>query len=185
MFNEYEWYIPDILKPIRDYKALGATVDKETGKLGDEQMLTYNNSFIMSCDDETLTRFEQNVGIVYSVVPSSAIRRANLFILVGKSTPFTWRRFIGLLNQVLNEERNDYKAEKDFNNFRIILSTRTSVTQFQREFVLKFVSNVVPANIIVDYETLFNKWKDVEKYTWNEASVFDWREFSEDYDVIA
>jgi hypothetical protein len=184
MFNEYEWYIPDILKPIKDYQALGVAVDNATTELGVAEDLVYNNSFIISCDEDTLTRFEESVGIVYTTKPSNAIRRANLFILVGKTTPFTWRRFIGLITQVLTDEGDKFQAIKDFNNFRIVLKTRTIVTPFQIEFIRKFVSTVVPANMIIDYQTLYNKWYQVQKYTWDKASVYDWRAFSEDFAII-
>ena len=194
LFNEYDWYIPDMLKPIKDYKALGAAVDHETEAFGQEEMLVYNNSYLITADEDTLARMEASVGIVYTEPPSNEVRRANLFIMFGKTTPFTWRRFVGLLEKILVEDSDApgapvssdiYYAEKDFSNFRVILKTRSNiVSQFQKEFVKKFVESVIPANMLVDYEELRNTWNQVSKYKWEEAAQFTWTRFSEDHTVI-
>lgn len=183
MFNTYEWYIPDILKPIADYKALGSSVDVETTALRDAEMQIYDNSFLVSCDEETIARMERNVGLVYTGLPSLDERRANLFILIGKATPFTWRRFKDVLERVLSSERDEYSAIKDFENYHIVLKTRTTVTPATIDFIRKFVSVVVPANITVDYMTLYNSWSSVQKYKWGQAAMFDWCTFGENYRV--
>ena len=184
MANVYEWYIPDILKPIEDYKALGASVDFEVKALETKQQLIYDNSFLISCDDETLTTIENNVGISYSKLPSNAVRRANLFILIGKSTPFTWRRFVNIINQILDESTNQYAIVTDFNNYTIELKTRTVVTSSQIDFIRKFVISTMPANIKVDYSTLYNTWAQVSKYKWSAAASYKWDFFSEDWTIV-
>ena len=179
MFNTYEWYIPDILKPIADYKALGSSVDVETTALRDAEMQIYDNSFLVSCDEKTIARMERNVGLVYTGLPSLDERRANLFILIGKATPFTWRRFKAVLEQVLSSERDEYRAIKDFENYHIVLKTRTIVTPATVDFIRKFVSVVVPANITVDYMTLYNSWLDLEQYKWSALENDKWSTISE------
>jgi hypothetical protein len=167
-------YLPEIIAKIREFKLLTTAEDPEFELLWQSHDEVVNNMFIDSCDMDALTRYEKIFHILANPeTENEEFRKKRLKISLSTEPPFSYRWLLIRLDVLYGSENLDITF--DPNNYRLDIGVELGSKNLLA-LVKEFTEAVVPANIILTVELIYNTWEMIASMTWGQASTLTWNE---------
>lgn len=145
-------YLPKFLQEIIEFKELFESDDIELENLKLRLEKVLNEAIINSAEDYGLERYEKMLNIT-NISDKLDIRRLNILLKLNNKVKYTYKWLISKLNEILGND--NYKIYYDFNNYELTIEVSLDYSEIGEVFK-KFLQEVIPANIKLDYRFYSN-----------------------------
>ena len=161
--------VPDVLKDVREIKALMHTETIEMNLLSAALALYLNNTFVDSADEYGIGRWESILHILPKLTDTLDERRFRVLSRINEQLPFTLRSLEQQLSTLCGPE--GYTVELFHEQY--LLKVRVELTAKSKlEDVRALLNRIVPANMVIDLDLLYNQHSDFDGLTLEELSVY-------------
>ena len=175
--RKYKDYLPEELKKYKEFQAIGDTVDKQFDKLETDKRRVLLNGFIMSLDDYGCTRWEKMLHLVRRDSDSLEDRRKRILIKFLNQLPYTEKRLREMLDSICGED--GYHLEVNITEECVRVKIELGRKNQFRE-VQKMLEDIVPLNLWLDVQLLYNTHRVLGGYTHRHLAKFTHRGLREE-----
>lgn len=161
--------VPDVLKDVREIKALMHTETIEMNLLSAALALYLNNTFVDSADEYGIGRWESILNILPKLTDTLDERRFRVLSRINEQLPFTLRSLEQQLSTLCGPEGYTVALL----NEQYLLKVRVELTAKSKlEDVRALLNRIVPANMVIDLDLLYNQHSDFDGFTHEELSEY-------------
>lgn len=169
-------YIPSVFQEIKEFKVLTSCEDLKLEELNVSIEGLYKDQFI-ALTEKAIPRYEKMLGITSKGGESLEDRRFRILASYNKQPPYTKRVLENNLITFCKE--NGYKLHIDKENS--ILTVKISITaKSMFETVRAYLDEVVPLNLMIEMELLYNQYKLLQNYTYAHLSQYTYFQLREE-----
>ena len=175
--RQYNEYLPDVLREILEFKELGKTTDERFALLDQESKCVLNNSFISSLDDYGCCRWEKMLHLAKRDTDSIEDRRLRILTKFLNQLPYTEKRLREMLDSICGVGEYTLKVdiELDCVRVRIALSRKNQIHE-----VNKMLEDVVPLNLWLDVDLLYNQHDYLANYAHRHLRKYTHKQLKEE-----
>ncbi|MEA4972387.1 MAG: putative phage tail protein [Candidatus Metalachnospira sp.] len=170
-------YLPDVIRDFREFITLSQAENPELAELWNGVGDTMDNQFIQDSTEEGIARFEKLVKVTPFASDTLPERKFRVLAEWSANLPYTERRFNEMLENlcgkdgyILTINRPDHTAL-----IKVALISKKNVTS-----VKKLAERVVPAEMVITVELLYNTWGQVKEKTWGYIKNKTWKDTKEE-----
>ena len=161
--------VPDVLKPVREIKAIIGTENVEFNQLNAAIATYLNNNFVESADDYGISRLETILSIAPKLTDTLDERKFRVLSRINEQLPFTVRSLEQQLETLCGP--NGYTVEVIPDQY--LLKVRVELTAKSKiDDVRNLLNRIVPANMIIDLDLLYNQHSMFAGYTHAELAAY-------------
>lgn len=170
-------YLPPILLEIKELKAIAGVENPILESLWRMIDATLNNQFIITADEEGISRYEKMLGLQVSDSDTLETRIFRVLARYQEQAPYTYRTLRLILDSLLGV--GNYTMERNVAEKWLTVKIELIVKR-QFEAVEETLERMVPQNMILTVELRFNQWGKIKQKTWGELLSKTWREVKEE-----
>lgn len=155
-------YLPSYLRDYKELKEIFNTEQPEINSLWNLCSDAMDNQFINSSKEYGISRWEKMLGIIPKPSETLEERKFRILIYLNEQIPFT----ISSLNQQLTRlcGVDGYTLELFNDEYR--LKVRINLNNKNNyNAALELLERVIPANLLLDIDLLYNQYEKLKKYT--------------------
>jgi hypothetical protein len=170
-------YLPPIIAEYNEIQKIAEAENPEF-QLALEKMAEVNlNLYLMTAGETGLARWEQMLVIVPFPDDNFETRRMKILTRANETLPYTKRTLEILLNVICGEGGYDVELQNEIYtlNIKVALASKRSVSHLRDT-----LPRIIPANIILIIEQMYNTWGSVTSRTWDSVKNLTWRELREE-----
>lgn len=136
--------LPDYFKPVLEFVEIQKAQARGLDKLELAVSKLYDNSYISTCDEQTIAYYEQKLGIVYGLADTLELRRWRVLQKFNLTVPFS----IGFLRNRLTElyGPDGFELTEDAKKLQLTIKI-TSDRYNAMDMLYDFLWTVIPAHI--------------------------------------
>lgn len=175
--RNYIEYLPDELKRFLEFQQIGVSDDKETTKMLQGAKIVLDNNFIMSLTEYGCGKWEKMLGLVRRDTDTIEDRRLRILAKFLNQLPYTERRLHEMLISLCGV--NGYKLTVDTVNYRVTVKIDLGVKN-QFVAVAQLLEGVVPLNMLLDVQLLYNRHMDLKSFTHEHLQAYTHQGLRED-----
>ena len=175
--RQYNEYLPDVLREILEFKELGKTTDERFAMLDQESKCVLNNSFISSLDDYGCSRWEKMLHLVKRDTDSIEDRRLRILTKFLNQLPYTEKRLHEMLEGLCGQD--GYHLEVNITEECVRVKIELG-RKNQFNAVKKMLEEIIPLNLWLDVQLLYNTHRVVGGYTHRHLAQFTYRGLREE-----
>ncbi len=138
-------YLPDFLREYKEFKEIAGSENPQFEKLWNAADSTLYNMFILSSDQYGVERFEKLLNIFPDKTDTLETRKNRILNKWQSKLPYTCKMLLYRLSILCG---NDFQIKKDFDNYRIKITTHFREYSPFAE-VKKLLKEMIPANMSV------------------------------------
>lgn len=155
-------YLPEVFKDIKEIKAYAEAVNPELATLWQGVEDAYNDQFLYTMTENGIKRWEKMLKIVPMGTDTLEDRRFRIINRVNAQLPYTYKMLETHLIQMCGE--NGYIMS--YNPDTLTLTIKIALTsKKQFDEVLVLINQMIPLNIVLDYDLLYNSHKVIGAFT--------------------
>lgn len=164
-------YLPSVVAEIKDYQELLKTEQVEIENLWNTLEQALNNQFIESTDEKGISRYELMLDIKPKATDDLELRQFRVLSRYNEQLPYTYFKMVEQLQALCGE--NGVKVELTGLNLlvKVELTAKEKVSE-----VRELLYRMIPANVVVDVQLLYNQWQMVQGLTWGQVSNKTWEQ---------
>lgn len=125
-----------------------------------QQEQAKDNTFITTCNENGIARFEKLLGIKPTAQDTLASRISRVLIRWNDVVPYTWRVF---LSKMVSLCGSDFETHPDWDNYQVQIITHLDLFG-QTDELDNIIDYMFPANILVDAQNQLNYTLDGNAY---------------------
>ncbi len=164
-----ESYFPDLLKEVREFQKIAEAENPELLFLWDELGAVMDNQFIDTASKIGVARREKMIKISPKASDTLEERKFRLLARYNENIPYTLRALQGQLSILCGE--NGYRLEINYGAFS--LKAKLELTNKKNvEAVGEMLERIVPANMLLKVELLYNQHQLLRKLTHEEMKAY-------------
>lgn len=160
-------YLPTILREFEEFKENMRVEQKQVDKLWDMIYGIMNEAFVDTAESTGLKRWESILNITPLDTDSVEVRRMRIHAKMLEDAPYTWNSFKQMLTSLCGE--NGYTAELKNKEYTLVIKVALTSKKMKDE-VAKMADRVVPAEIILDIDLMYNTYDLLKQITWAQAT---------------
>ncbi len=145
-------YLPPFLQEYREMQHIMSAENPEFVLAQEVRERILDNTFIKSCDETGIARFEKILGITVSSEDTLQSRISRVLIRWNDSIPYVWKVFLQKLQTLCGD---DFEVNTDWDNYELEVITHLDLFG-QVEELENMLEYIMPANIKVDAENILN-----------------------------
>lgn len=165
-------YWPLVIKRILEFEKIADAENLEINNLWAAHKGVLDNQFIKTLTEEGCERWENILNIVPMGTDTLEDRRFRILARINADLPFTFRQLENMLYALCGD---DYTCELVNNEYKLVVRLALGVRR-QYDEVSSLLKKVVPANLLIDLDLLWNQYlllepfihEDLEPYTHEE-----------------
>lgn len=165
-------YWPLVIKRILEFEKIADAENPEINNLWTAHKDVLDNQFIKTLTEEGCKRWENILNIVPMGTDTLDDRRFRILARINADLPFTFRQLENMLYALCGD---DYTCELINNDYKLVVRLALGVRR-QYDEVSSLLKKVVPANLLIDLDLLWNQYlllepfihEDLEPYTHEE-----------------
>lgn len=170
-------YLPEYLKEYYEIKEIMKTESEELDNIKLQHEQAVDDRFVISCGIYGASRFEKMLGIMPLLDDSLETRKFRILSKQSISTPYNYIFLMRQLEMLCGN--NNYYLEMDFAmqtlNVKIGLVSKNML-----DSVKEIIFTVVPCNILVSVDLLYNQHKLLGNYTHKQLASYTHKQLRED-----
>ena len=167
-------YYPEWLREFREIKVLSKKQQIQVEKLWKDLESVINNFFLDTLDDYGCKRWENILKLKVKDTATIEERRATIKGRHAEQRPFTRLKLENMLKAICGENGSTLNVKPNEYMVKVYLRNRNEYNS-----VLSLLERVVPANMIIEVEKIYNTYADVKKLTYGQASGYTFIELRE------
>lgn len=162
-------YLPEVIRNIKEMQAHAAAEHPELSALWTANENAYNDQFLYTMGENGISRWEKMIGISPMGTDTLEDRRFRVINRLNAQLPYTYRMLESHLIQMCGE--NGYIMSYDKSTWTLTIKIAlTSKKQFSE--ILDLVNQMIPMNIILEYDYLYNTHEQLGAYTYAQLSNY-------------
>lgn len=169
-------YWPLVIKRILEFEKIADAENPEINNLWAAHKDVLDNQFIKTLTEEGCKRWENILNIVPMGTDTLEDRRFRILARINADLPFTFRQLENMLYALCGD---DYTLELLNNEYKLVIRLTLSIRR-QYDEVSSLLKKVVPANLIIDLDLLWNQYLILEPFTHEELEEYLHRELREE-----
>lgn len=164
-------YVPDVLRDIREFKALAECGNAEYNTLWGELNNIRNDLFVDSLTENGASRWETILKIVPKATDTIEVRRFRIKAKLNEQLPYSFNVVKSQLETLCGDD--GYNFTVDYPNY--LINVRVALTaRGMYDEVENLLNRVRPANMVIDLSLLYNQWITLSTKRWSELSTKTW-----------
>lgn len=160
-------YLPNILKELEEFKQIMTAEQKQVDELWDFIYVILNEAFVDTAEDIGLKRWESILNITPLDTDTAEVRRMRIHARMLEDAPYTWNSFKQMLGGLCGED--GYTLELKSKEYTLVIKVALTSKKVKDE-VAKMAERVVPANLILDIDLMYNTYEMLKQITWEQAT---------------
>lgn len=170
-------YLPEWLREFREIKILCNRYQKQTEELWKAIEEVWNNNFIKTLNEHGCDRWERMLGIKNKDTYSLDDRKNNIAGRLTEQRPYTFKKLCRMLDTICGRDGYtiDVYPESYLLTVKVMLTSKNMFDDVRR-----LLDRVVPANIVTDVDLMYNVYKLLKPYTYDELRAYTCRQLRED-----
>lgn len=170
-------YLPIVLREFEEFKELFKAEQKEVDELWDMIYGILNEAFIDTAENTGLRRWETILNITPLDTDTTEVRRMRIHARMVEDVPYTWNNFKKMLDSLCGED--GYTLELKNEEYTLVIKVALKNKKLKNE-VADMCERVVPANLILDIDLLYNTYELLKSITWEQASAKTWQQMRDE-----
>lgn len=162
-------YLPEVFSVINEVKAHAEAENPELELLWQAAENAYNDQFLYTMGENGIKRWEQILNITPMGTDTLEDRRFRIINRLNAQLPYTYRMLESHLIQMCGENGYTMSYDKDTWTLSIKIAL-TSKKQFDEILVL--VNQMIPMNLVLDYDLLYNSHQVLSSFTHEQLSNY-------------
>lgn len=162
-------YLPDVFKGVKEIQVHASTENPELAKLWDAVENAYNDQFLYTMGENGIKRWEKILKILPMGTDNLEDRRFRIINRLNTQLPYTYRMLESHLIQMCGKDGYTMSYDKD--TFTLTIKIALGSKKQYNE-VLQLVNQMIPANIVLDYDLLYNTYEIISQFTYGELTSF-------------
>lgn len=169
-------YLPEFMREFKEMQYICKAEQIQCSALLNIINQLWENQFIETADEETISRWEKILGIHSLDTDSLEDRKFRLLKSIKLRFPYT--------NKVLDEYLTEICGKDNFSieffESELVLKVRIALSRKnQKNAVNEWLKKIIPANLLLDFSVLYNTHEDIKKYTHEALSKYSHLEIRE------
>ena len=162
-------YLPEVFKSIREMTAHAEAVNPEITALWEEIEKAYNDQYLYTMTENGVKRWEKMLKIEPMGTDTLEDRRFRIINRLNAQLPYTYRMLEHHMNQMCGE--GGYTMKYTPEDWK--LTVKVALTQ-KKQFaeILDLINTMIPANIVLDYDLLYNSYELLAGYTHEQLAAY-------------
>lgn len=166
-------YLPNILKPFREFQAITDAEQLETDQLRQDIQNVLDGQFISTADADAISRYEK----IYNIVPFAGgtldDRRLAILVKINSELPYTLRALRNKLDTLCGED--GYTFDINYSGYTVTVKLELTA-KYQFNTVSDTLAEMLPANLLIDLDLRYNQWGMVatKKLKWGDVADRTW-----------
>lgn len=169
-------YLPDILKHINEFKQIMKSEQPEIDRFWSESNNYVNNSFVLTQDANTASRWEKILHIASKDTDELDVRNFKILSVMQGKLPYTYRVLYKTLLAMI-KDKNDFKLEVDNEKYFVKITVALSSGELRDE-IEKLADRIVPANMLLSVSLWYTTHKMLEKKTYGSLETYTHEELT-------
>lgn len=161
-------YLPSVLKELEEFKQIMTAEQKQVDELWNFIHAILNEAFVDTAEDIGLKRWESILNITPLDTDTAEVRRMRIHARMLEDVPYTWNSFKQMLGGLCGED--GYTLELNSKEYTLVIKVALTSKKVKDE-VAKMADRVVPANLILDIDLMYNTYEMLENYTYEELET--------------
>ena len=162
-------YLPGVIAEVKEIQTHAIAEHPELSALWEANTNAYNDQFLYTMTEYGIKRWEKMLRISPMGTDTLEDRRFRIINRLNAQLPYTFRMLEAHLIQMCGE--NDYTISYDTASWTLsIRIALTSKKQFDEILVL--VNQMIPVNIILDYDLLYNTHDVLSAFTHGRLAAY-------------
>lgn len=166
-------HAPPILREYEEYKALMEAEQQQIDTLWNLAHAFLDEALVDQATGEGLKRWEKILGITCLDTDEVRVRRLRIQAKIMEDVPYTESVLRNILTGLCGEE--NYTIDIKYEEYRVTIKVAL-VSKKLKDEVVTMAERVVPANMILDIDLMYNTWGMLENYTWTELENRTWEQ---------
>lgn len=162
-------YLPSVLQEFEEFKELFKAEQKQVNELWEVIYGILNEAFIDTAEDTGLKRWETILNITPLDTDTTAVRRMRIQAKLIEDVPYTWNNLKKMLGSLCGED--GYTLELKNKEYTLVIKVALTSKKMKEE-VTTMCDRVVPANLILDIDLMYNTHGILRGYTHRQLRQF-------------
>lgn len=160
-------YLPSVLKELEEFKQIMLVEQKQMNELWDVIYNILDEAFADTAESIGLKRWETILNITPLDTDSVEVRRMRIHGRMLEDAPYTWNSFKQMLSGLCGED--GYTLQLKSKEYTLVIKVALTSKKVKDE-VAKMADRVVPANLILDIDLMYNTYEMLKQITWEQAT---------------
>lgn len=162
-------YLPDIIANVKEMIAHADAERPELETLWAANDSAYDDQFLYTMTENGINRWEKMIGISPMGTDTLEDRRFRIINRLNAQLPYSYRMLQSHLDQMCGQ--NGYIMEYDPATWTLMI--KVALTQKkQYDEILDLVQQMIPCNLILDYDLLYNKHSTLAAFKHEQLSGY-------------
>ncbi|MCX7715050.1 MAG: YmfQ family protein [Clostridia bacterium] len=170
-------YLPPFLQVVTEFMEIAESENPEFDTLKSYKADVLNDQFLADATENGISRWETILGITPKGTDTLDDRRFRVLANLNKNLPYTYTTLVQQLINLCGE--NGYTVSVDNANYLVTVKIALSSKSMYDE-VNKLLVKMIPANMLIDLDLLYNTWAKVKSYTWGHFKTTTWRDLKDE-----
>lgn len=169
-------YWPLVIKRILEFEKIADAENPEINNLWAAHKDVLDNQFIRTLTEEGCKRWESILNIVPMGTDTLDDRRFRILARINADLPFTFRQLENMLYALCGD---GYTCELINSDYKLVIRLALSVKR-QYDEVSSLLKKVIPANLLIDLDLLWNQYLLLEPFTHEGLEIYTHQELREE-----
>lgn len=170
-------YLPSVMQELEEFKQIMTAEQKQVDELWKVIYFILNEAFLDTAEDIGLKRWETILNIIPLDTDSVEVRRMRIHGRMLEDAPYTWNSFKQMLSGLCGED--GYTLELKNKEYTLVIKVALKSKKLKDE-VAKMTERVVPANLILDIDLLYNTYELLKQITWEQAATKTYKDLRDE-----
>ena len=162
-------YFPDVMKPIRQFQAIGTVENLEFHQLAQGLEDIQNSAFIEESPESGVKRWEEMLELTPKDTDDLGVRKFRILARMNERIPYTMTTLRQQLALLCGE--NGYTVELHNKEYTVVIRLALTAKKKQEE-VMEYLQRVKPANILIDLSLLYNQHKTLSAFSHKQLQAY-------------
>lgn len=166
---EVQSYWPEVLSSLKEFQAIAMAENPELTDLWTDIGNAFNDQYVNDATEDGVKRYESILKIVPKATETLNERKFKILTRYNEQLPYTYKALQERLDTLCGPD--GYTVELNLPVYEVKVRVRLSA-QSSFNAVDDLLDNIVPMNMIIDLDLLYNKHSQLAAYTHAELSVY-------------
>lgn len=173
----FDNYAPPVIMSSPQVKQIAVIEEAELTEEWKTLKIVLDDSFIETLSEEGIKRWEGIMKITPNISDTLKERRYRIKVRYNERLPYTKRRLYLLLTSLCGE--NGFTLNIEHNVYTVTVKVALTVKKMFEE-VKALLLRILPAEMVLGIDLMYNTWEDVHSYTWDELHQRTWEQVMAD-----
>lgn len=173
-------YWPEVVGSTYEFNAIAEAENPEINALWIVWDDVMKDQFVDSLTINGIKRWEKNLKITPYADDTLADRRYRIKVRLNETLPYTYRTVYRILENLCGKDGFTFEVK---HNIYTVVVRIALIVKKMFDAVVDLLRRILPANMVLDIELMYNTWEHVHEYTWERAYACTWEEMMSDADL--